>query len=110
MNKYEATDINLGMERIRSQIAGGNIRITQHAHKEMAEENITLDQVLEAIEKGHILENYPNHRRGSCCLINGLAGGEQPLHVVCTTSNPTLIIITVYVPKPPKWITAAQRR
>jgi len=96
--------------RIRAQAEAENIRVTQHAQQEMTEEDISLDEVLEAIATGQILENYPEHRRGACCLLSGVAKKDRPLHVVCTTARPTLIIITVYVPKPPKWTTPAQRR
>ena len=98
------------LEQIRTQANVENIRITQHAQQEMAEENITLDEVLETIATGRILENYPEHRIGACCLFNGLTQNGRPLHIVCTTARPILIIITVYEPKPPKWITPTQRR
>jgi hypothetical protein len=76
----------------------------------MVEEDITLDDTIEALMVGDILENYPQHRCGACCLINGLTDAGRALHVVCTTAQPTLIIITVYEPKPPKWLTPTQRR
>jgi hypothetical protein len=76
----------------------------------MVEEDILLDEVLEAIVTGQILENYPQHRRGACCLLYGLTQAGRPLHIVCTTVRPVLIIITVYQPKLPKWITPTQRR
>ena len=98
------------LEQIHVQAAKENIRITQHAQQEMVEENITLDEVLQAIARGQILENYPEHRRGACCLLNGLTQNGRPLHIVCTTAQPELIIITVYEPKPPKWVTSTQRR
>ena len=98
------------LEQIRAQADIENIRITQHAQQEMAEEDITLDEVLEAIFTGQILENYPEHRRGACCLINGVTKKGRPLHIVCTTARPVLIIITVYEAKPPKWATPTQRR
>jgi hypothetical protein len=92
-------------KRIQTQASAEDIRITQHAHQEMAEENITLDEVLKAIASGSILENYPAHRRGACCLLNGIARKGRPLHIVCTTASATL-----YKPRPPKWVTSAQRR
>ncbi|MBF0466371.1 MAG: DUF4258 domain-containing protein [Nitrospirae bacterium] len=107
----EITDIDETLRRITTYANAQNIRITQHAHQEMADEDITIDEVLEAIASGEILENYPEHRRGACCLISGLTTKEQrPLHIVCTTTSPVVIIITVYEPRPPKWITPAQRR
>ncbi len=107
---FNSTDLEVVMRRIVSQVNEEQIRITQHAQQEMVEDDATLDDVLEAISKGKILENYPAHRRGACCLINGLAKDERPLHIVCTTERSVLIIITVYRPKPPKWITPIQRR
>jgi hypothetical protein len=103
-------NLKAALEQIRSQADIENIRITQHAQQEMAEEDITLDEVLEAIATGQILENYPKHRRGACCLLNGITKKGRPLHIVCTTERPVLIIITVYEPKPPKWTTPTQRR
>ncbi len=105
----DVNDLETVQERIRDQADEENIRITQHAHQEMVEEDITLEEVLEAISAGQILENYPQHRRGACCLLNGNTQDKQPLHIVCTTARPVLIIITVYEPKPPKWVTPTQR-
>jgi hypothetical protein len=47
------------------------IRVTQHAREEMADEEITLDEVLEAVANGQILEDYAEHKRGACCLLYG---------------------------------------
>ena len=80
------------------------------ADEEMAEEDITLDEVLEAVATGTILENYPEHRRGACCLVGGFTQNGRPLHIVCTTTQEVLIIIIVYEPRPPKWLTPTQRR
>ena len=85
------------------------LRVTQHAQQEMTEENIVLEEALKAIRSGKIIENYPEHRRGPCCLICGYTRQQRPLHVVTTTKGPILILITVYEPKPPKWITPTQR-
>jgi hypothetical protein len=104
------TNLKAALEQIRAQADIENIRITQHAQQEMAEEDIALDEVLEAIATGQILENYPEHRRGACCLLNGVTKKGRPLHIVCTTVRPVLIIITVYEAKPPKWTTPTQRR
>jgi hypothetical protein len=110
MNEAEVTDLETVLERIRAQVVAEDIRITQHAQQEMAEEDISLNEVLEAISTGDILENYPQHRRGACCLLNGPTENGYPLHIVCTTVRSVLIIITVYRPKPPKWVTPTQRR
>ena len=98
------------LDKIKCRAINENILITQHAQQEMADENINLNEVLEAILRSEILENYPEHRRGACCLLNGTTDNGKNLHIVCTTSQPILIIITVYLPKPQKWVTPTQRR
>ncbi|MEW5766194.1 MAG: DUF4258 domain-containing protein [bacterium] len=98
------------LEQIRAQAIEENIRITQHAQQEMAEENITLDEILQVIATAQILENYPEHKGGPCCLLNGVTVHGRPVHIVCTTAQPVLIVITVYDPKPPKWVTPTQRK
>lgn len=110
MNEFDVTDLEVVLKRIRIQAEAEDLRVTQHAQQEMAEENITLDEVLEAIAAVTILENYPEHQRGACCLLNGLTKDNCFLHIVCTTARPILIIITVYEPKPPKWVTPTRRR
>ena len=47
---------------------------------------------------------------GPCCLLNGQTRQGPPLHIVCTTACEMVILITVYEPKPPKWISPTQRR
>jgi len=105
VNAIDVTDLEAVLERVHAQARFENVRITEHAHQEMVEESITLDEILEAIDTGQILENYPKHRRGACCLLGGLTDAGRPLHVVCTTARAVLIVITVYEPKPPKWQT-----
>jgi hypothetical protein len=98
------------LARIQEQAIAQAVRVTQHAQKEMDAEEITLDEVLAAIANGQILEDYSEHRRGACCLLYGRTNKGRHLHVVCTTVQPLLVIITVYEPLPPKWMSPKQRR
>jgi hypothetical protein len=98
------------LAKIKRQAKSQAIRVTQHAQKEMDTEEITLDEVLEAISDGQILEDYSEHKRGACCLLYGRTDNGRHLHIVCTTAQPLLIIITVYEPFPPKWVSPMQRR
>jgi len=110
MSEADSNNLNEVLARIRTQAQEERVQITQHAHQEMVEEDFTLDDVEQAIANAKILENYPEHRRGACCLIYGTTRKGRPLHIVCTTARPLLIIITVYEPKPPKWVSPTQRR
>jgi len=98
------------LARIQRQASVEALRVTQHAQVEMDAEDITLDEVLAAIANGQILEDYAEHKRGPCCLLYGRTYHGRPLHIVCTTAQVVLIIITVYEPLPPKWISPTKRR
>ena len=98
------------LSRIRLIASQERVRLTAHAQAEMLEEDISLDALLQAIGSGTILENYPEHRRGPCCLVCGRDNRDRPLHIVCTSTLPVLVIITVYEPRPPKWISPTERR
>ncbi len=83
----EDKEIQQALEHIRGLARNEAVRVTQHAQQEMAEDGVTLDQVLATIAVGSIIEYYPEHRRGAGCLINGLT----PSAARCTSSaRPTV--------------------
>jgi YgiT-type zinc finger domain-containing protein len=81
---------------IRSLAAAEALRVTPHAQQEMVEKGNTLDEVLQAIRNGEILEAYPEHRRGACCRVDGFTDEDRPLDIICTTGQPLLILIAAY--------------
>jgi len=97
------------IDQLRRQASDGAFRLTLHMHQEMVEEAISLDDVLDAVASGTVLEDYPDHRRGGCCLVAGVTRAGRPLHLICSTTLPVLVMITVYEPKPPKWLTPTKR-
>lgn len=109
MPSFDIFNPNDIISHIVSQAKVESVRVTLHAHQEMVKEEIDLDDVLSALTQARLIENYPNHERGPCCLICGKTKTGDYLHVVCTTSLDTVVIITVYKPKKPKWITPFQR-
>ncbi len=41
--------------------------------------------------------------RGASCLVVGFTNQGKPIHIVFGTKNEILVIITVYIPTPPKF-------
>jgi hypothetical protein len=95
--------------RLRKQAETDAIRLSLHAHQEMVEDGVSYEQLREVLTAARILENYPDHRRGACCLVCGQTKDRRFVHVVCTTALEVAIIITVYEPRPPKWVTPLER-
>ena len=97
------------LEWIRERAQSGNYLITLHADAERRADGIELAGIINALGNGKILEDYPDDPRGHSCLVWGKAEG-QDVHIVCGRRIDLLAIITVYIPKPPKWLAADTRR
>lgn len=106
MPERDAAEI---VARIRRCFERGDVLLSVHARQEMAEESISTDELGEAIATAELLEDYPDHRRGPCCLLFGTTQSGRPLHAVCTTDLASLIVITMYEPTPPRWATPRER-
>ncbi len=93
----------------KENIQNDKYEISYHAEKERYAENISIVDLESAISNGEILEDYPDDPRGPSCLILGYSD-NRPIHIVCGyTSEKWIRIITVYIPKMPKWINERQR-
>ncbi|RLA06916.1 MAG: DUF4258 domain-containing protein [Gammaproteobacteria bacterium] len=98
------------IENIQQEINNDNYFLSKHADDERKNDNITILELEQAILNGYILEKYDDDIRGSSCLIVGFTDEGKPIHVVCGTKSEVLVIITVYIPTAPKFITPFQRR
>lgn len=93
----------MDLQLIQQKIKLEQYEISYHAEKERYEEDITLADIETAIHSGEILEDYPDDPRGSSCLMLGYSQGRA-IHLVCGyTTTGWIRIITVYLPKMPKW-------
>lgn len=66
-------------------------------------ENLDIAQIVEAILASEVLERYPDTGRGESCLLVGFSG-ETPIHIVCGERTGNIIVVTVYIPGPPKFV------
>ena len=64
---------------------------------------ISIEDVKVVIEKGEIIEDYPDNARGHSCLIFGYSKEKRPIHVVCSPKENYLAIITAYIPDHQQW-------
>lgn len=94
----------MNIKEIKGKIKFGEYEISYHAEKERYAEDITIPDIEAVILNGELLEDYPEDPRGPSCLILGYSQ-DRPIHIVCGyTSLKWIRIITVYLPKRPKWI------
>jgi len=82
---------------------------SSHADMERMNDNLLISEVEESMMNASILESYPNDKRGDSCLLVGFTQAGKPIHSVCGRSGDDLVIITVYIPTPPKFINPYER-
>lgn len=91
------------IEQIRTRVRRSEYAYTQHADLERKVDGLTFAQVEAALLAGQILEQYPDTGRGESCLVVGVAG-DVAVHAVCGWRGERVVLITVYVPRSPKFV------
>ena len=93
----------MDIEEIKAKVRANQYVYTHHAEIERRADDLTFAQVEEALLNGEILEQYPDTGRGESCLVVGFAR-DVPLHAVCGWRGEKISLITVYIPRLPKFV------
>jgi hypothetical protein len=94
----------LDMNWIIECVQNNKYYFSKHGERERKRDNLTINEIEEAILTGRILENYENTGRGDSCLVVGFSAQGKPIHVLCGLRADWMVVITVYLPQPPKFI------
>ncbi|GAB6274726.1 MAG: DUF4258 domain-containing protein [Peptococcaceae bacterium] len=98
------------IEWIKTKVKENSYFFSIHGDKERQNENLTIKEIEETLLFGRIVESYEDTGRGDSCLVAGFTSAGKPVHVVCGKRGEQLVIITVYIPLPPKFKTLFERR
>lgn len=85
------------------------LRYRLHAIQRMVERGITDGDVRYVVEKGEVIESYPDDQPYPTRLLLGWPQG-RPVHIVTAAADREIIIITVYIPDPTQWEPGFTRR
>lgn len=99
----------LALEWIQGCVGSDAYLYSRHGDQERRNDALSLEEVEQAILTGRILEQYADTGRGDSCLVVGFTHRGKPVHVVCGKTDNRMVIITVYVPSPPKFKTPFER-
>ena len=89
--------------RLRTLCAAEAVILTEHCTHRLRERRIDINDVLQCIQCGEIIEQYPEDYPTPSCLILGLSVDGKPLHVVSSIKTDMACIITAYWPNTSKW-------
>ena len=86
------------------------VRITEHADEEARDDRVSIEQILNTVPAGEIIEQYPDDKPYPSCLI--YSDSDGPLHSVWAYNelNFWAVLITVYRPDPERWVNGRLRR
>ena len=87
-----------------------SVHWTGHILQRLRERRISIDDVVNAITNGEIIEQYPFDYPSPSCLVTGHTTAGQPLHVVCGSNGTKLWFITAYFPDPVEWTLDFKKR
>jgi Domain of unknown function (DUF4258) len=94
----------MDIENIRQRVLSGRYVISFTHTEKLRRRKIALETVEQVIQRGEIIEDYPNDPRGLSCLVLGMTQEGRPIHVVCGTSeDDQLLVITAYEPSLEEW-------
>ncbi len=81
-----------------------NIVFSQHAFTRMFEREISPEVVKRAVQKGEVIEDYPNDQPYPSVLLLSFEDGRA-LHIVAGVDEATSTchIVTAYLPDPNLW-------
>ncbi len=91
---------------ITESIKVGRIRITEHADDEAQNDNFLFEDIIISVQKGEIIEQYPDDKPYPSCLILGKNFKNEPIHSVWAYSveAKASVLITVYRPDLKRWM------
>ena len=96
-------------ERRSELVAKGAVEISGHARSRMFERDISTDELLEIVETGEVIEEYPGRQPCPAALILGFIS-HTAYHVVAAFCQDTLVIVTVYLPEKEDWVAFRTRK
>ncbi|MBU0699917.1 DUF4258 domain-containing protein [bacterium] len=97
------------IEWIIERVSKNEYYLSKHGDEERQNDDLLIEEVEEALFLGRILEYYENTGRGESCLVAGFTNSGKPIHIVCGKREEQMVIVTVYIPHPPKFITPYER-
>lgn len=94
-------------------IEKNELLISVHGYDELAQDNISVRDVIANVTDGVVLEDYPDFAKGPCVLVLQKDSEGKPVHIVWgipkNTSSPA-VLVTAYRPDPKRWSSDFKRR
>ena len=91
---------------IMDLVAAQDVRISEHGYDELAEDRISVADILDGVSTGRVIEDYPAYPKGRSVLVLQLDHDGEPIHAVWAIPkgfDRPAVLVTAYRPDPARW-------
>lgn len=101
------------LRRVQTLVLNGDYRVSRHGFRELAADDIVLDDLLGGIGAAQLVEDYPDSRMEPSVLVLQHDQSGRPVHVmwgVPKAAGRPAVLVTAYRPAPERWSSDFKRR
>jgi len=94
------------LKSIQDLIRTGSMRLSEHGYDELAEDGLTVRELIFSIKDAVVVEEYPDYFKGPCILLLQRDHQGEPVHVVWgipQDCHEPAVLVTAYRPDPNRW-------
>ena len=91
----------------------GEILISEHGYMELAEDRLSVKELIDGFEEAIVVEEYVDYPKGPCILLLQKDASGNPVHAVWgipKNKEKPAVLITAYKPDPLRWDETFMRR
>lgn len=100
-------------QQFATLITAVDVRISEHGYDALADDGLTIDELLVGAGSAVVVEEYPDYPKGAAVLVLQRAVSGSPVHAVWGVPrgyNRPVVLVTAYKPDPTLWDETFTRR
>ena len=94
------------LQQVLILIENGDVRVSAHGYDELADDSITVREVVPGVVDAVVVEDYPEYGKGPAVLVLQHDAAGEPIHVLWGIpkghASPA-VLVTAYRPDPQRW-------
>jgi hypothetical protein len=98
---------------VSALVRHGEVVISEHGYDELANDHLSVKEIVEGVADASVVEDYPAYSKGPCVLTLQSDHEGRPVHVVWGVpkgKTTPAVLVTAYRPNPDLWKEDFKRR